>query len=628
MLSVLRLINLAVIALAAFAISKSSGAQDAAFEAGRWTGIGLVSLMPALAFFGLARGASRGLRKTAVVFCFIFVGFLGLGALAAATKGERALPALLGSGVFAVLCALNVWALRALMREKDAEDLDSDSSLTGRRYWQGEYPLAITWWAGGALVLLVQFLQMGIFGMLAETLSLRLGATMVLSMFVVSAALLAGQSMAVWRSATRQASEGRALWPSMAKMAVAAGVLAFGVLSATTLWVPLREHALIAMGRDHLGPIEATVTTDDTVLLLHGTFGSGSAERARRVLNESPDIKTVALSSPGGRLREAADIAQMVRERGIDTYVDTRCESACTFVFLAGKDRAATPNARIGFHRPSFAGITPMGFDPATDGMLGTYRKAGIPQDFLDRIARTEPKNMWYPSARELEKAGVINRVSLGGETSAIGYLAASSREDLENVFRTVPMMVALERHFPGTIDAAVKAAWMERTQGGIDSAVGNAARNVVGERYPALLAAASDDSLDEFANIMVDQLGAAKGVSVEACRLLLAGQLNIAQVLSPDLVQREHDWALGVLQADKLVERAPVDAGEYQRTMAEATADLPPGALDVMAAPAEFANEPGRQCDATLALYRNILKLPEAPRHLLLRGMFQAGAI
>jgi hypothetical protein len=628
MLSVLRLINLALIALAVFAASKSSGAQDAAFEAGRWTGMGLMSLMPVLAFFGLARGASRGLRKTAVVFCFIFVAFLGLGALMAAMKSARALPALIGAGIFAVLCALNVWALRALMREEDAVDSDTDASLTGRRYWRGEYPLAITWWAGGGLVLLVQFMQMGIFGLLAETLSLRLGAAMVLSMFAISAALLAWHGMAVWRSATRQAQAGSALWPSMAKMAIAAAALAFGVLSATTLWVPLREHALIAMGLDHLDPVEASVTTDDTVLLLHGTFGAGSAERVRLVLNESPDIETVALSSPGGRLREAADIAQMVRERGLDTYVDTRCESACTFVFLAGKDRAATPNARIGFHRPSFAGITPMGFDPATDSMLGTYRDAGIPQDFLDRIARTEPKNMWYPSARELEKAGVINRVSLGGETSAIGYLAASTRQDMEKVFRTVPMMVALERHFPGTIDDAVKAAWMERTQGGVDSAVGNAARNVVGERYPALLAAADDDSLDEFAKIMVDQLGAAKGVSVEACRLLLAGQLNIAQVLSPDLVQREQAWALGVLQSEKLVERAPVDVDAYQRTMAEATAGLPAGALDVMAAPAEFANEPHRQCDATLALYESIMELPDAPRHLLLRGMFQAGAL
>jgi hypothetical protein len=51
-----------VIAIAAFVASKSGGGREAAFEAGRWTGIGMVALMPALAFFGLGRGASCGLR--------------------------------------------------------------------------------------------------------------------------------------------------------------------------------------------------------------------------------------------------------------------------------------------------------------------------------------------------------------------------------------------------------------------------------------------------------------------------------------------------------------------------------------------------------------------------------------
>lgn len=625
MLSLLRLVNLAVIVIAAFAASKSASGPDTVFRVGQLTGMGLVALMPALAFFGLRRNASLRLRTTAIRFCYAFAVFLGLGAFAADMTAERLTPVLIGSGMFALLCGVNLWALRSLNRD----DASGENGAWSRRsYWRGEYSLGFTCGAGGVLILLLQFMQMGLFGLLAAALPLRLGALMVLSMFVVSAGLLAWQSVAVWRSATRRASEGSTFWPNLARLGVGAAIMAFAFISATFLWLPMREHALIAVGRDNLAPIDASVTTDDTVLLLHGTFGSGSTERVRRVLDASPGIRTVALSSPGGRLREASDIANLVRRRGLDTYVDTRCESACTFVFLAGKDRAATPNARIGFHQPSFAGVAPVNFGPATDSMLRTYRQAGIPQDFLDRIARTDPANMWYPTPRELEKAGVINRVSLGGETSAMGYLSVGSRKDLEAAFRAVPMMVALERHFPGTIDAAVKAAWMERTQGGIDSAVGNAARDVVGGRYPAILAAANDDSLDQFARIMVDQMRAAKGVSVDACRLLLAGQLNIAQVLSPGLVQREHDWALAALQAKVLVQRAPVDAQQYDRAMADAMAALPPGAIDVMAAPEQYTKEPHRQCDATLALYEQIADLPDAKRHLLLRGMFQAGAL
>ena len=405
-------------------------------------------------------------------------------------------------------------------------------------------------------------------------------------------------------------------------------VLGFGFLGVRFLFGPLRENAFIALGRDRLPPIEARITTENSVLLLHGAFGAGSADRVRRLLDENPSVSTVALSSAGGRLREASLIADLVRKRGLDTYVDTRCESACTFVFLAGEDRAATPNARIGFHRPSFAGIAPAGFDPATEEMLRTYRHAGIPAAFLARVAATDPGNMWYPSPRELEDAGVINRISLGGETSALGYLAVGSKSELANAFRRVPMMVELERHFPGTIDAAVQAAWMERTQGGIDSAVSSAARGVVAGLYPKILAAASDASLDAFADIMVEQMKAARAVSTDACRMLLAGQLNIVQVLPPQLVQREQDWALGVLKSATLVERAPVDPAEFGRAMSDATAVLPPEVLEVVGEPERYADQPKLQCESTIALYDRIVSLPSDHRHLLLRGMFQAGAL
>jgi len=97
--------------------------------------------------------------------------------------------------------------------------------------------------------------------------------------------------------------------------------------------------------------------------------------------------------------------------------------------------------------------------------------------------------------------------------------------------------------------------------------------------------------------------------------------------VLSPKLVQREQDWALAVLNAEKLVERPPVDNEAFNASMQEATATLPSDVLDVVAAPQRFRDQPQRQCEATIALYERIMSRPEGDRHLLLRGMFQAGA-
>jgi hypothetical protein len=153
---------------------------------------------------------------------------------------------------------------------------------------------------------------------------------------------------------------------------------------------------------------------------------------------------------------------------------------------------------------------------------------------------------------------------------------------------------------------------------------VSSAARTVVGERYPKILAAADDASLDEFAKIMVAQFRAARAISVEACGKLLAGELNISQVLSPSLVRRELDWALAALSAPRLVARAPVDDVQFQQHMAQATSVLTAEDLDVISDLGGSTYPPERQCDAAIALYERIGELPDEQRHLLLRGMFQ----
>lgn len=123
------------------------------------------------------------------------------------------------------------------------------------------------------------------------------------------------------------------------------------------------------------------------------------------------------LDSEGGRIGEAVRIAKLVRERRLDTYVETYCASACTFIFLAGEDRAATAHAKIGFHRAFFPGMSPELDAAMNDSMLEEYRGAGLSDAFLARVKNTQADDMWFPTSDELIEAQVVNRVSLGGET-------------------------------------------------------------------------------------------------------------------------------------------------------------------------------------------------------------------
>jgi len=624
MLRVLNVLSIAILVAFGFQSSALEG-QEAAYRAGWWAGMAIFVIAPTLALFALGSSASSRLRRNAMrVNVAQIVAFVALGILPR-LHDPMLFPATVGVLLFSIPSALNVWRLRAMNRgDFESESDPEDSSWYLVRHWRGALPLGHSFWVNGALAAMYLLVCFGVFGVFAERMPLRTGARGTLALF--AGVLLCGLwlGVGIWRSATRRAGDGARVWPAIAKVSVVLATLGYGLLVAKLTWPQLKENALIAVGRDPLEPIGAKVTTNETVLLLHGTFGEGSADKVRRLLAATPTIRTIALASNGGRLREAHDIALLTKGRRLDTYVDTRCESACTYVFLAGRDRAATPNARIGFHRPSFAGMNPLTQITATNSMLRTYREAGIPQAFLDRVAATEASSMWYPSRAELIDAGVINRVSLGGETAAISAIALGSKKEMKLAFRSVPMMAALERHFPGTLDQAVQAAWNERTQGAIDADVSSAARAVVSDRYPKILAAANDKGLDVFSHLMLDEMKAALAISTEACARLLQGQLNIAQVLSPELAQRELDWAMGILQAERLEPRARVAPAEFQQASLVATASMSQELLDVVREPEKYRGQPKLQCSATIDFYERVLAMPDESRHVLLRGMFE----
>src|ERR1700722_12369788 len=111
-------------------------------------------------------------------------------------------------------------------------------------------------------------------------------------------------------------------------------------------------------------------------------------------LASAPGVRTVRLDSPGGYLQPALQAAEIIRARGLDTYVPRLCASACTVVFLAGKDRFLGPDARLGFHQAHAPGVPPAYFDAL---LRETYQKAGVPDGFIDHVLRTPPQSIWFP---------------------------------------------------------------------------------------------------------------------------------------------------------------------------------------------------------------------------------------
>ncbi len=292
-------------------------------------------------------------------------------------------------------------------------------------------------------------------------------------------------------------------------------------------------------------------------------------------------------------------------------------------MFLAGAERAATPNARIGFHRPSFPGLDDLGEEMMLQDMRATYRAAGISEPFLDQIATTPAASMWYPPRQKLVDNGVINRTALGGEVASSTNDIFDSKASIERVFRALPHVVAMERHFPGTIEQAVNAAWSARRSGASDEDIMTATRQIIASNVPQILAMTTDERVDEFTQLMIDQLRAARSVGYDACARLLRGELNIASTLPPQLREREMSWVQRALDGP-LTSRPPPDPAELDAAYGgifELLSEEEFSALVAMEA--EGADtDPAAVCDTSIVLYETALLLPQSERSLVLRDM------
>ena len=85
-----------------------------------------------------------------------------------------------------------------------------------------------------------------------------------------------------------------------------------------------------------------------------GRIDAGTAEAFRRFLDgEGLDVRRLALHSPGGSVRDAIEMATLIRDRKLETEVpaDGYCASACPLVLAGGVARQTGESAWVGVHQ-------------------------------------------------------------------------------------------------------------------------------------------------------------------------------------------------------------------------------------------------------------------------------------
>jgi len=154
------------------------------------------------------------------------------------------------------------------------------------------------------------------------------------------------------------------------------------------------------------------VTSDRRVLIVTGEFSKGIAEAVEQSLAATRSVRIVVFESPGGDVEEAMRIGRDIKQNGLETGVATECSSACTYSFVAGRERILLPGGQLGFH----ACQKIVWYSPCENQRYSSYLAAsGIDGTFIRRALSVDPRDIWYPRPEELLAAHVITRTRSDG---------------------------------------------------------------------------------------------------------------------------------------------------------------------------------------------------------------------
>ena len=159
-------------------------------------------------------------------------------------------------------------------------------------------------------------------------------------------------------------------------------------------------------------PYRLIQDADSGLIVIEGEIALGITKHLARVLESDSNLTTVRLTSEGGNIYEGRGLRRVIAEHGLATEVAGHCNSACTLAFIGGTTRRMLQDGRLGFHQYRLDADYDVPFsDPDAEQVRdqALFRRAGATQTFTEKMFKSPPTRIWYPSHEELRSAGVID---------------------------------------------------------------------------------------------------------------------------------------------------------------------------------------------------------------------------
>ena len=141
---------------------------------------------------------------------------------------------------------------------------------------------------------------------------------------------------------------------------------------------------------------------DESVLVLDGGIGADTGELFKQALNNNPKVKTIILNSGGGYVNVGLDMADLVANRGLSTWIpqDAMCASICSAIYFAGKNRMA--QGQLGVHQVAMSVESNLQTQVALSDMIDAFNRYGVDQKVFAVMLRTPPDQMYFLNTEEV----------------------------------------------------------------------------------------------------------------------------------------------------------------------------------------------------------------------------------
>lgn len=496
-----------------------------------------------------------------------------------------------------------------------------------RKHFNGDYSLGRSYWINTFLLsIYAPLLGILMLPWLGKNFQARYGSAGVLLVTAFGVIAWVWAISGTWASANKHVSRGgKQFWANAAKVMIVLGMLRMfsDIVNVTG---SLAEHWKIALG-GQLGPeISLQIRADGKSILLMGGINDGTAEALSKALDIAPSVTTVVLQSNGGWVRQGNMIAKVITDRRLNTYVENECTSACTIAFLAGKERSAEPNARIGFHSFRAVGENNKA-DESSDleTARNAYSQAGLAPSFIAKVVGTSNDKVWYPSHDEMLAEGVLTRQSFGGETATIAT-SVPTREKLASEFKKIPAFDALSLKYPSEFDQIIDKAWEKVEARKSDAEVMAAGRAQIDQLITRLLPIASDASLADFVALMFDQAEALSRKSSTACVELIfptGKPMNTAALMPPELAARELALMNELIRGSDPRHAEKSSKQDSDDVIMKVLASLSQDQIQMLGSQEMRAASPPAACASVIAYLRALNTIPERDRARSLRIIY-----